>query len=1105
MPYLLSKIRSVWSGLLKKMALAWLATVFIAVYCLGMFFSSPAYAQGEIVVGRNGGVNWRWAVHSYNLAEVFEQIHAGGEEWGIARSTTALATGDIDGDGLDEVALGRDAGTNMRWAVYDDAATLFRQIQEGGTGWAITRGTTALAMGDIDGDGRAELALGRDGGSNMRWAIYRYDNASQQMEQIQEGGTGWAITRGTTALAMGDIDGDGRAELALGRDAGSNMRWAIYRYDNTSQQMEQIQEEGTSWGITRRTTALAMGDIDEDGRAELALGRNGSANPNSMHWSVYQDDSDTEQIDLEQILSGGESWGATRRTTALAIGITGAKDSDGDGLLDLWEINGVDFDGDGSIDVDLPMMGANPLHKDIFVELDWVTGQAPTRAAIQALKAAFSEAPTNSGGIPNPDGQPGINLWIDTGTLSDAVGLVGDDFGGGNAVSGPVGCLDSNFYNTKQNNFVPNRAWVFHYSISGDPADSDACGGGRGELGGNDFIEYNHDPGTIMHELGHNLNLRHGGFENINCKPNYVSVMNYDRQFEINQDTDGDRVIDNKIIDYSPPRFTGGRGNPALPQLVEDNLSEVTILDSSDPENWFVFTDVNGRKVNRPLNQRVDWNSDGDTNDTDIAPVNINTLGVDKQPQACENNSSDQTLNGYDDWTNVALNFRQFGNADDAPINPVTEPEPKLEDLLILQEELNTTDLEITKSAFTDLDVAVAGQELVYALAVRNNGPNPAKDVQVVDFLPAQVTHISNTGNCVEAPAGRLNCSLGGIPAYETKEFEIRVHIAADLPCLENQLSTITNSAQVENLAGSDLDTTNNRVAESTQVLCSKYEYSAKLICGKQGNPADLRLAHGLYATAINIHNPNDEKIYFFKKLALTYPPEEQKPGRVIPIAVDTLEYDEALAVDCLDIQKEAFDGEFPESYVKGFVVIQSPKSLDVTAVYTTASLDRQGRATEHSSIDVEQIRERVRELPEKVELPDLIPLAPLPPPPFNEEFGGQLPEGIPGALFCAINSPPGGPSQSITVTVRNQGLATAGASMTVADFFLIGEQVQMETSSLEPGDEVTLNFEIPQGCYNFGSCSFRLKVDAGNQEGVVTESNENNNVVESLCLAPPG
>ncbi len=30
-----------------------------------------------------------------------------------------------------------------------------------------------------------------------------------------------------------------------------------------------------------------------------------------------------------------------------------------------------------------------------------------------------------------------------------------------------------------------------------------------------------------MHELGHNLGLRHGGMDDLNCKPNYLSVMNY--------------------------------------------------------------------------------------------------------------------------------------------------------------------------------------------------------------------------------------------------------------------------------------------------------------------------------------------------------------------------------------------------------------------------------------------------------------------------------------------------------------------------------------------------------------------------------------------------
>ena len=33
--------------------------------------------------------------------------------------------------------------------------------------------------------------------------------------------------------------------------------------------------------------------------------------------------------------------------------------------------------------------------------------------------------------------------------------------------------------------------------------------------------------GLLMHELGHNLGLRHGGGDDINDKPNYTSVLNY--------------------------------------------------------------------------------------------------------------------------------------------------------------------------------------------------------------------------------------------------------------------------------------------------------------------------------------------------------------------------------------------------------------------------------------------------------------------------------------------------------------------------------------------------------------------------------------------------
>ena len=65
------------------------------------------------------------------------------------------------------------------------------------------------------------------------------------------------------------------------------------------------------------------------------------------------------------------------------------------------------------------------------------------------------------------------------------------------------------------------------------------------------------------------------------------------------------------------------------------------------------------------------------------------------------------------------------------------------------------------------------------------------------------------------------------------------------------------------------------------------------------------------------------------------------------------------LAVVSNDIQNRLFSDGFPAPYIKGFVVIQSPASLDVTAVYTAAFLNDDGRPASIVSMDVEQITER--------------------------------------------------------------------------------------------------------------------------------------------------
>ena len=311
------------------------------------------------------------------------------------------------------------------------------------------------------------------------------------------------------------------------------------------------------------------------------------------------------------------------------------------------------------------------------------------------------------------------------------------------------------------------------------------------------------------------------------------------------------------------------------------------------------------------------------------------------------------------------------------------------------------------------------------------------------------------------------------------------------------------------------------RVANFKHPDCGKpkpviaYHYAAKIVCGIQHDPQNLRLARGLYATAINILNPNKETVKFTKKLSLTYPPDAQAPGAVYNISTDKLGPDEALEVDCEDLKRTLFRNGLPAPYIKGFVVIRSQESLDVTGVYTTRSLDgpccqkphndccdkddccgrtkgeccgpgRDGPAPTamggHSSIDVEQIRERIiKDGGEKPKLADLIPV-PKSDPPYPPE------------AFCRIKD------KGLLITVRNQGDGAAAASITEVLFTSVNASVMRPTPALAPGNETELHFPFPpNGCTAGGEqCPFRITVDRGATEN---ESNEVNNVAQGSCL----
>ena len=375
--------------------------------------------------------------------------------------------------------------------------------------------------------------------------------------------------------------------------------------------------------------------------------------------------------------------------------------------------------------------------------------------------------------------------------------------------------------------------------------------GGLGERGGNDFVVFNNARNgesieSLMHELGHTLNLGHGGDENHNCKPNYVSIMNYDHDGGIN-------TTGGVIFDFSPPRHAGDppRTLPTAPEdrLDENDLNETVPLDAMDAQNFFVFKCVkdNGENGDEgscsdeedndddglsdlddpdcyqpkrwPLNKAVDWDATNMEMVMDCEGA-AETLSVKRNidfggPGDCQKlddpdrpNREIGEIRGHDDWSNIALSFVEFGDNADTPATDVPS-EWTMEEQQQYGELLDTTDISIVKTGSPD--PVEVGADLVYTLTVSNNGPQPAFLTKVIDTLPESVSYLGDASECIEDPVGVLTCDAGTIEAGEETQIEITVSTAS--ACDGGLPQELINSATVghgENSEGPDPDTDNN-------------------------------------------------------------------------------------------------------------------------------------------------------------------------------------------------------------------------------------------------------------------------------------------------------
>ncbi|MBI2566496.1 MAG: VCBS repeat-containing protein [Candidatus Schekmanbacteria bacterium] len=190
----------------------------------------------------------------------------------------ALATGDVDGDELADVIAQRDSGALELWwlEAADAAVSAWTSVSVGTVESAShALGAQGYRTADLAGDGRAEVLVSSGGG------IYMFS-----APLAPEAGD-WPRTRVTTnasdeGLAIGDIDRDGRPDIAATTGDAKGVEW--YRNPGAAGGAWVAHTVG-SFPEAVYPDRTEIADLDGDGRLDIVVTEeNGGADSAETYW-----------------------------------------------------------------------------------------------------------------------------------------------------------------------------------------------------------------------------------------------------------------------------------------------------------------------------------------------------------------------------------------------------------------------------------------------------------------------------------------------------------------------------------------------------------------------------------------------------------------------------------------------------------------------------------------------------------------------------------------------------------------------------------------------------------------------------------------------------
>jgi hypothetical protein len=209
---------------------------------LDLAVANPPDGTVSILLGRGDGT-FKPAVN----------YHAGA---GAAR----LAVGDFNGDSKLDLVIGSSTGVCGGFSVLlGNGDGTFKSAVSYDVG-ACHRG---VAVGDFNGDGKADLAL--VGGLGL---VGKISVLLGNGDGTFQAAVDYAVGAGQHSIAVGDLNGDGKADLVAANYVSATISVLLGNGDGTFQ-------TAVNYDVGQNPQSVAVGDFNGDGKADLAVANSG--------------------------------------------------------------------------------------------------------------------------------------------------------------------------------------------------------------------------------------------------------------------------------------------------------------------------------------------------------------------------------------------------------------------------------------------------------------------------------------------------------------------------------------------------------------------------------------------------------------------------------------------------------------------------------------------------------------------------------------------------------------------------------------------------------------------------------------------------------------